>query len=349
MRNTSATETSSSKFWYDIPIAKWYTGGAPVPCYDSDGTTADIWDNSADSAIETTDWDNPPTTLAGLVQYQNGILAGISGKDVCISVPFVHYAWPEDYRVKVDYDLVGLGVYGMSLIALTSGYYYVITGSDSETLQCSEPIEAQKCLSQRGIVSTKYGVIYPCPDGLFIINSNGGAVLTKNTLTKKQWEALVPSGKAFSDIISFYHDDQYYMFFSGTDVGYIVNLEDPWIIDLDIGNNVYHGVIDVSDDDLILLTNTGGADYYASEWDRHATNKLTYTNKSRAYQTPQRERMVGAKVRGEQSASDAITLSLYGDGSVIYDSPARYVAGMDDDRVLHYKRSEEHTSELQSR
>ena len=130
-RATSQTETTL--FWYDIPVAYWPAGTVPN-LYDSDGTGFDIWDNSADNEIQTTDWDNPPTNLAGLIQYQNGILAGFSGRKVCVSEPFVHYAWPEGNQIEVDFDIIALGVYAKSLIVGTKAYPYVVYGTNVSTL-----------------------------------------------------------------------------------------------------------------------------------------------------------------------------------------------------------------------
>lgn len=314
-RATSVTETGD--FWYDIPIASVPTTATKI--YDSDGTADYLWDNSADAEIETTDWEPPPTDLENLVQYQNGLLAGNSGRSVCVSVWNVFYAWPTDYQIDVDYDIVGLGVYNNSLIVLTDAFYYIVSGTDEATLQKSEPIEAQKCLSTRGIVSTKMGVMYPCPQGMFLVNTSGGRVFTENILTREQWEDLPPSGSALSDIIGFYYDNRYIGFFSGTSEGFSINLEgDVYLETIDIGTpNVYHGVIDPSDNDLILLTNTGGADYYAQEYERHASNKLTYTWKSKVIQLPKKVRFGVCRIKGTQSAGNAITFKMYGDGSQV--------------------------------
>lgn len=300
-RDTAYNETTD--FWYDIPIANWGTS-----IFDTDGTNKDIWDNSEDAAIETTLWANPPTTLSGLVQYQNGILAGIYGRYVCISEPFVHYAWPTSYRVETDHTPVALGVHNRSLVVGTDAYPYVISGTNASTLSRSMLPYPQKCLAARGMVSTEIGVVYPCPDGLFLVNySEGwsGTVVSKGVIGKDDWEALPPTGKTLADIVAFYHDGMYFGMFSGTNDGFVFNFrEEPFFKKVQFTTNIYHGVIDESDDDLILLTNDGGDDYIASEFNRGSTD-LTFKWESKEFLT-NRTRMSAAMVTGSQSATSPI-------------------------------------------
>ena len=305
-RGTSATETTD--FWYDIPIAKVPNSSTYI--YDTNGTATDLWDNSADDLIETTDWARPVDTLAGLVQYQNGILAGFAGRYVYTSEPFVHYAWPTNNRVQVDYDIVALGMYNLSLIVTTTGYPYVVSGADSSDLSSYILPYPQKNLSARGTVSTKYGVVYPCPDGLFLINDEGGTVVTEGVITKTQWEAL----GTLTTLMGFFYDEKYIGVFAGTGNGFVFNFkENYWIKDFTLNKTVYHGVIDEGYDDLILLTNIGGNDYYADEFER-SSSYLTFDWKSKEFETPPVS-MSACRIKGSQSTTSPLILIPYGDGT----------------------------------
>ena len=314
MRDVNAAQTVL--FWYDIPVAYWYDGGTNT-LYDSDGTTGDIWDNSDDAAIETTLWANPPTDLAGLVQYQHGILAGFSGRDVCVCEPFVHYAWPLSYRVEVDFDPIALGVTNNALVVGTKAFPYIIYGTNASTLGKIVLPYPQRCLAARGLVSTEVGVIYVCPDGLFKINFNeawSGTLVTEGLIDKADWEALPPTGKTLADIQAYYYDGMYIGIFAGTDDGFVCNFKkDPYFKTIQIVKNVYHGVIDEEDDDLILLTNIGGVNYYADEFNR-STSDLTFKWKSKEFKTP-RIRMAACRIRGEQSATSPLIFAPLKNGT----------------------------------
>ena len=316
-RSTSFSEATA--FWYDIPIADWWPQGDShgVSIYDSDGTGLDIWDNAKDYEIDTTKWANPPTDLTNIIQYQNGIIAGTSGKNVCLCEPFVFYAWPTAYRLPVDYTPVALGVYNRSLVVGTEAYPYIIYGTNASTMGKDRLPWLQRCMSKRGMISTEDGVFYVCPDGIFRINYSkgwGGVLATKGIIAKAEWEALPPTGKTLADITAYYYDGMFFGFFDGSREGFVFNFgEDPFFIKILLNKTFYHGLIDEEDDDLVLLTNTGGANYYADELDRSASD-MAYKWLSKDFQTRYKN-YAACRIRGAQTAASPIVMIPFGGGS----------------------------------
>jgi hypothetical protein len=93
----------------------------------------------------------------------------------------------------MDYPVVGLGVYGASLVVLTKGSPYVISGSHPDSMSAEKVELDQACVSKRSIVSMGGGVIYASPDGLMYVGAGGSKILTEGWYTRDEWQALNPS------------------------------------------------------------------------------------------------------------------------------------------------------------
>ena len=297
---------------YDIPVADVPLNTTLV--YDCDATPDDLNSDLGEVCL-TELWVAPPDDLAQLGQYQNGILAGFSGKQFCVSEPFIYYAWPTGNRINLNYTPVAWGTYrGMAIIA-TTAFPSVITGADSSTLMQETLKYNQSCLSARGFIITDIGALYPSPDGLTLVNENGVKVLTAKVLTKEQWNDLPPAGKTHADLVSFYYDNIYIGFWQGTGQGFIFNFkDDPYITTFEVADTIYHGCVDPTDDTLYLLT-YANPDHYAKAWESSATY-LTLTFESKKFIVPSMA-FTFAKIIGDQSVSVSVTLKVYGDESEV--------------------------------
>lgn len=138
-------------------------------------------------------WAEPPANLQGLVGMPNGIMAGFFGNTVCFCEPFVPYAWPVDYQITTEHPIVGLGVFGQTLVAVTRGHPYLISGSDSASMSGLKMESNHAGVSRRSIVSTQAGVVYAGADGLCLANQNGVNVVTGGYWLREDWIALNPS------------------------------------------------------------------------------------------------------------------------------------------------------------
>lgn len=295
----------------------WDTAVASIPLitsplYDCNATPDGLTTSLGDvSQVE--DWDAPPDALAGITQYANGILAGFSGKNVCFSEPLVPSAWPSEHYSPVDYAVVAIGVHNQALIVLTGTFPYRMTGSDPSAIFTQKLEIEQPCLSERGTVSTDFGVIFPSPDGLYLISETGHELLTKDILTKAQWTALAPTGFTHANLISFFYDNVYYGFWAGTDEGFYFDFKEKYIVKLDMGDLIYHGCKDAGTDSLYLLTKVSTT-YYAKKWAGGSALTWSYTSKN--WETPP-VNFGFAMILGDQSVSSQITIIPYGDGSQV--------------------------------
>jgi len=156
---------------------------------------------------ETLRWDEPPENLKGLIGLPNGIMAGFFGKTLCFSVPDAPYAWPKDYQLSLEYDIVGIGVFGQTAVVLTKGFPYYVSGADSGSMSAQKIENPQSCIAKRTIASSEGGVIFASPDGLCIAGPQGIEVTTLATFSKKDWLETVGQ-----DSFGAYSDGRYYLF-----------------------------------------------------------------------------------------------------------------------------------------
>ena len=139
------------------------------------------------------DYNQPPADLTGLIALPNGMMAGFSGKQLCFSEPYQPHAWPQKYRLTSPYQIVGIGAYGTTIVAGTTGYPYVVSGNSPDSM-IEQRIEVNlPCINGRGLVDLGYSVAYPSNDGLVVVSSGGATVVTDALFTRADWQKLSPS------------------------------------------------------------------------------------------------------------------------------------------------------------
>lgn len=152
-------------------------------------------------------WVVPPTNLKGLVGLPNGIMAGFFGKTLCFSDPFHPYAWPVEYQHTVEYNIVGLGVFGQTLVVLTEGNPYYFSGADSASMSGQKMESVQSCVAKRSIVSVEGGVIFASPDGICIAGPQGVELVTLGAYDKYDWQA-----EGLKNAFASFSEGVYYIF-----------------------------------------------------------------------------------------------------------------------------------------
>lgn len=143
--------------------------------------------------LTTTTWDMPPATLKGIIILANGIAAGFTGNEIRFSEAFEPYAWPTAYRQTYDQDIVAIGANGTTVIGMTEGNPFTITGVEPVTMGggMEKMGVAWPCMSKDGAVSFAFGVGFPSPQGLAMIGQTND-IVTKDLFTQKEWSELNP-------------------------------------------------------------------------------------------------------------------------------------------------------------
>jgi hypothetical protein len=283
-----------------------------IAVYDANATVdpTGLTTNVAESLPSET-WEFLPATATNLVQWQNGILAATVDNEIYISEPAIHYAWPLGYRMMTQHDVVGLGVYRETLIALTKGYPYMLLGSDPENTVLERLPFQQACLSKRGILNTDFGVLYPSPDGIYLVDASSGRIATEHLITKEQWNTSYTP----SELLAFAYDDEAYFWRSGYSTGFILDLVNrDSLRQIDLGTNygLWHAFYDAENDILYMLVLNSNTETYQVISAFTNSTLMPFLWTSKLYRYPSPVSMSTARVWAE--FSDGVTFQVYADG-----------------------------------
>lgn len=271
-------------------------------------------DDALNVTMETLEWHTPPADLHHLTYIANGLIAGLSGREVCFAVSWVPYAWPTAYRYTLDADGVGLGHINGIPVAFTSQSVYLFDGSSPDSFYQRRLSDTQGCESASSITSAPDGVYFASKDGLCKATTAGVEVLTLGIWTRDQW-----SDYALSDLVGFYFKQAYYGFFKSDNSGFILPLTvttDAGLsvteIALDEDYTIINGYLLPSNDKLFLILDDGESrglfEFDAGE------DPMQMTWKSKVFKTPY---TVFSAFRLD-GASGTSTVKIYDDsGSLI--------------------------------
>lgn len=255
---TQAGSSGSADFYY-----LGETGIAASGFTDTNQTLGEV--------CPTTTWLTPPANLTNLTSLWNGMLAGISGNSVRFCEAYTPYAWPVAYDiVPPDSKPVALGVFGQSLLVLTTGRPLLVAGSSPDAMD-QQPLEIpQGCVSAKSAVSMGSGVAWASNDGLMWYGSGGAKNLTAGLMTREDWLALVPStisGRMYEGLYFGSYND-------GSGVkGFLIDPSNPQgVFFLSAGYAVTH--FDELQDQLYVLS--GGN---VQRWDSGAAMTVTFKSK----------------------------------------------------------------------
>jgi hypothetical protein len=135
----------------------------------------------------------PPATLKGLIAMPNGILAGFTDNQVWFSEPYLPHAWPVAYMMTVGAPIVGLGVFGQTLVVCTTQTPYLITGSQPGAMSQEKVPLPEPCVAKKSITSDQFGVLYASPNGLVSIAPGTQDVISRQLFTRDEWQNYIPT------------------------------------------------------------------------------------------------------------------------------------------------------------
>lgn len=251
--------------------------------------------------MATSTWDMPPADLKGLISLWNGMLAGISGGSVRFCEAYVPYAWPMSYdAIPPDGTPVALGVFGQSLLVLTTGRPLLLSGSSPDSMD-QQPLEIpQGCTAARSVVSMGNGVAWSSNDGLCWYGAGGARILTAGIMTREDWQALRPAS-----VIGCMYEGLYFgSYDDGTGrKGFMIDPGNAQgIYFLDVGFEAMH--FDELQDQLYVVAGTK-----VMRWDAGVPMQATF--QSKVFRTPYPTNFSCAQVVAD---GYPLTVRVYADG-----------------------------------
>ena len=175
--------------------------------------TADYVDVLTDAqlgeVLQSTDWTLPPDDLRGILALPNGVMAGFSKNQLCLSAQNNPHAWPVANRLTTDTDIIGIGNVDTTVVIGTKSFVYIASGTDPAAYSMSKFEIPQAASSKNSFAYlANIGVVFSGPDGLMAVQGVGQVKnLTESVFTREQWQALGPSSmRAVS------YNDIYFLF-----------------------------------------------------------------------------------------------------------------------------------------
>ena len=271
-------ESIAGALKWDVPLSQ--ITGESYQLFDCNSITTPTGLSTAGSdVIPSETWVEPPDNMHHLTQHMGSMLLGAYDNVLCISEPMIPYAWPIEYRRTFSDDIVALGTYQSYIVVLTGSYPYIIQGISPLGMVQQRIEQNIGCVSKRGVVSTRVGVIFPAEDGLYIINGANATCITEGLFSAAQWSALTPSS-----LIGFYWNDCYYGFFTGSDYVIQIELQDGFVLyEMELGVDIYGGYVEELTNDLYLLGKVG--EVYRRYKYGGSSSDLDYTWQTKNFRT----------------------------------------------------------------
>lgn len=139
-------------------------------------------------------WFPPNAGLKGLVSHPGGFLVGFYDNVLCFSEAYLPHAWPAAYQIIVDHTIVAIGVFGNSILVVTTGMPYLVTGGSPASMSPPEKLEkGEACISKRSFVDLGYACAWAGPSGLWLAGTGSVALATEEILKPADWLALLTS------------------------------------------------------------------------------------------------------------------------------------------------------------
>lgn len=286
---------NSSTFFFVVELA---LGTTSYNDNNSDETVA------SNNVLESTSWAMPPSDLEGFVAMPNGYLVGWKDRRLCFSEQYRPHAWPAEFELATEFEIIGLAVWGNILVIGTRSNPYLGQGNvpASFTMQKLDAIEP--CLSRRGMVTTTAGVYYPSISGLVMVNSQGVVNITQDLVTKEEWAQYNPEEIYAASL------GLQYIAFNSPSFGFVFNPteQNARLIELDRFTDVVGIETDRYTGEVYLIQSDR-----AFQWDPLTSERLYWRWKSKEYHFPKPLNFGALKVKFEVDPVDVTSdvLSYY--------------------------------------
>ena len=231
-------------------------------------------------------------------------MAGFTGKRFCLSEAFLPHAWPIQYRITTEEDIVAIASTANGVAALTDGQPYFITGTDPSAMTAIRIDLAQACVNVHSVVDMGDYVLYAGPDGLCAIESSQGSVVTEGQISVKQWN----SDFSPTTYRAFRHEGTYVAFHASGGWVYDPRGGEATLSTLDISTDVRGGYRNPKDGQLYIIVGNKIKKYQGGSTD----NTLKF--KSKKFVTPAPVSMGWVSVNADVYP---VTVKVYGDGTLL--------------------------------
>ena len=119
-------------------------------------------------------------------------MAGFIENTIYFSEPYHPYAWPPEYALTCEADIVALGVFGNTLVVLTKRGPEYVSGDAPSGMSKVRLESNEVCRSPRSVVPVSGGVVFASQNGLCMATQQGVLNMTDKLWTSNEWFGLEP-------------------------------------------------------------------------------------------------------------------------------------------------------------
>ena len=312
----SVTSASSAQYLYVGQVTVNPATGVASGSFSDTVTAANLG-----IALPSLYYTPPPAALQGLIAMPNGILAGFTGNQVWFCEPYLPHAWPVSYMMTVGAPIVGLGVYGQTLVVCTTQTPYLITGSQPGAMTQEKVPLPEPCVSKKSITSDQFGVLYASPNGLVSIAPGTQDVISRALFTRDEWQAYLPSS-----LVGVIYQNMYIGFYqvgSAKAALIIMRGDSPPLVTFDVASQAVF--VEKATANIYVVSPADGKIY---QLDADPVNNMFYEWMSKKFVLPEPTNYAVAKAQAnwdsldDASAYNAIVAQITAANQAIWSSGA---------------------------
>ena len=260
-------------------------------------------------------WAPPPDSLMGLVAHPNGFMVGFSGRDLYFSERYRPHAWPVQYVLTVEHDIVGLTIYSNMIAVLTKGNPYFAAGSGPSSISLHKSESSEPCLSKLSIAASLSGVLYASQNGLVLLNESSASVVSSAIMTIEEWALYSPASMKGAQ-----YGQQYLAYYTSSQaIRFAPNESFGNFVEIDKFDNVDNVLTDPTSGECWILRNNR-----VYRWEPPGGTPLYYTWKSKEFDFTRPVNFGAYMVKSE---AEPISVSAAAEALYIAFNAARFAAG----------------------
>lgn len=203
------------------------------------------------STLSSSAYDPPPSGIYGARVHPSGAFVAFKDRDVYFSIPYKPWAWPEDWKITVADEIVGIEMVGQQVLVMTKGRPAVIYGAEPGFMGLLNFPFSQPCVAYNTIVAFPEGVYYAGRDGLVFFDGTTPYVITKDMISRTDWQ----NNYLYDDIVCGRSGSRYIAYSVANAAGFVMDQRGPRTSFIQISNLPCSGAFttEMRENNLLML------------------------------------------------------------------------------------------------
>lgn len=182
----------------------------------------------------TTDWAAPPTGVKHLLALDNGMVVMADDHNLYFNEPYHMHAWPSAYDREVEGTIIAMEKTAAGFVVITNREAHFFMGNTPEGMQETRQVFRYPVFDKRSVTIMDDGVIYFCNEGIALVTSSHGHIITDQWIDREAFRDNVDVTEVKCEmyegrIVVATRNPQ-----NGNPIGYIFNMAERDITSFDL-------------------------------------------------------------------------------------------------------------------